>query len=125
MIGKALDKYPYRVYNINIPTMKRKEYDSAMSCCHKTKKRSDEEKRRLVNRLSRIEGQIRGIRGMVEDDVYCIDILTQAAAASSALDAFSRELLDTHIRTCVIDDIRSGNDQTVDELTDILKRLLK
>lgn len=105
--------------------MKRKEYDSAMSCCHKTKKRSDEEKRRLVNRLSRIEGQIRGIRGMVEDDVYCIDILTQAAAASSALDAFSRELLDTHIRTCVIDDIRSGNDQTVDELTDILKRLLK
>ena len=93
------------------------------NCCRK-KERTDEERKNLINRLSRIEGQIRGIRGMLENDAYCIDILTQTAAASSALSAFNRELLSSHIRSCVVSDIRSGNDAKVDELIKLLQRLL-
>ena len=94
-------------------------------CCHKTKKRSDEEQRALLNRLSRIEGQIRGIKGMVEKDAYCPDILTQAAAAGAALNAFNRELLNSHIKSCVTEDIRAGKDETVDELVRTLQKLMK
>ena len=94
-------------------------------CCHKTKDRPDEEIRRLMNRLSRIEGQIRGIRGMVEKDVYCADILVQVAAANSALNAFSRELLSQHVRTCVADDLRAGSDEKLDELLKLLPKLMK
>ena len=79
-------------------------------CCHKTKERSEEELRGLMNRLKRIEGQIRGLEGMLEKDAYCVDVLTQAAAANAALNAFSRELLAAHIRTCVARDIREGSD---------------
>jgi len=93
--------------------------------CRKTKERSEDEYRRLVNRLSRIEGQVRGIRGMLEKDAYCIDILSQAAAVGAALNAFSRELLAQHLRTCVADDLRQGNDEKVDELADALRKLLK
>ena len=93
--------------------------------CHKTKARSEEEVRRLVNRLSRIEGQVRGIRGMLERDAYCPDILAQAAAANAALNAFSRELLSSHIRSCVVNDVRAGNDEIVDELLDTLQKLMK
>lgn len=93
--------------------------------CHKNKIRSPEEHKKLINRLNRIEGQIRGIKGMVENDAYCIDIMMQAQAASSALDAFNRKLLSEHIKTCVTDDIKSGNEQTVDELIDTLRRLMK
>ncbi|MBQ2948064.1 MAG: metal-sensing transcriptional repressor [Clostridia bacterium] len=95
------------------------------SCCHKTKARSEKELKDLLNRLSRIEGQIRGIRGMVERDAYCTDILTQVAAANAALDSFSRVLLNNHIRTCVAQDIRDGKDETVDELIATLQRLMK
>ena len=94
-------------------------------CCHKTKERSEEERRKLVNRLNRIEGQIRGIRGMLERDAYCPDILSQAAAANAALNAFSRELLSSHIRSCVVNDVRAGNDAIVDELLDTLQKLMK
>ncbi|MGN1014528.1 MAG: metal-sensing transcriptional repressor [Butyricicoccus sp.] len=94
-------------------------------CCHKTKERSEEEYKRLINRLNRIEGQIRGIRGMVERSAYCPDILAQAAAANAALNAFSRELLSNHIRTCVADDIRNGNDETIDELLATLQKMMK
>ncbi len=94
-------------------------------CCQKKKHRSQEEIRALCNRLNRIEGQIRGIRAMVEDDIYCTDILTQAAAASAALNAFKSELLSEHIRTCVVNDLRAGNDSVVDELLDTLKKLMK
>lgn len=94
-------------------------------CCQKKKHRSEDEIRALCNRLSRIEGQIRGIRTMVEDDVYCTDILTQAAAVSAALNAFKSELLAAHIRTCVTDDLRAGKDEVVDELLDTLKKLMK
>lgn len=94
-------------------------------CCHKTKQRSPEEVRRLIHRLNRVEGQIRGIRGMVEKDVYCPDILMQVAAASAALNAFTRELLGSHIRTCVAQDIREGKDETIDELVCTLQKLMK
>ncbi|MBE6621776.1 MAG: metal-sensing transcriptional repressor [Ruminococcaceae bacterium] len=93
-------------------------------CCHKIKKRSEEERRKLVNRLSRIEGQIRGVRGMVEQDAYCTDVLTQASAVRAALDAFMRELLSEHIRTCVTDDLRSGKEETAEELIETLKRMM-
>ena len=94
-------------------------------CCHKTKIRSPEEYKKLVNRLNRIEGQIRGIRGMLERDAYCPDILAQAAAANAALNAFSRELLSNHIRSCVVNDVRAGNDDIVDELLATLQKLMK
>ena len=94
-------------------------------CCHKTKVRSEDELRSLNNRLSRIEGQIRGIRGMLEKDAYCADILTQTAAVNAAINAFGRELLASHVRTCVAEDIRAGKDETIDELMDTIKKLMK
>lgn len=93
--------------------------------CHKTKERDQEEYKRLINRLNRIEGQIRGIRGMVERSAYCPDILAQVAAANAALNAFSKELLSEHIRTCVTRDIREGKDETVEELLSTLQKLMK
>lgn len=94
-------------------------------CCHKTKERSPEEHRKLVNRLSRIEGQIRGIKRMVEEDAYCIDILIQAAAANAALNSFNKELLSEHIKTCVTNDIKAGKEETVDELVATIQKLMK
>lgn len=94
-------------------------------CCHKTKHRSDEEYKALINRLSRIEGQVRGVRKMVETDAYCVDILTQVSAIQAALNAFNRELLANHIRTCVMNDIKNGNDEIVDELVQTLQKLMK
>ena len=85
----------------------------------------DKEERDLLNRLSRIEGQIRGIRGMVEKDAYCPDILTQVAAASAALNSFSKVLLANHIKTCVAQDIREGKDETIDELLTTLQKLMR
>lgn len=99
--------------------------EAMMDCCHKTKARSDEEYKKLINRLNRIEGQVRGIRGMVEKDAYCPDILVQVAAVSAALNAFNKELLANHIRTCVADDIRAGKDETIDELVCTLQKLMK
>lgn len=97
-----------------------------MNCpCQKTKHRTDEEIRTLQNRLSRIEGQVRGVRGMVERDAYCVDILTQIAAISAALNAFNRELLANHIRTCVATDLKEGRDEVVDELLETLQKLMK
>jgi len=99
--------------------------DHPECCTHKTKERSDEEYKRLIHRLNRIEGQIRGIRGMVEKSAYCTDILAQVAAANAALNSFSKELLAEHIRTCVARDIRAGKDETVEELVSTLKKLMK
>ena len=93
--------------------------------CHKTKERTEEEYKRLINRLNRVEGQIRGIRGMVEKSAYCPDILAQVAAANAALNAFAKELLGDHIRTCVTRDIREGKDETVEELLCTLQKLMK
>ena len=93
-------------------------------CC-RTKIRSEKEHKDLCNRLSRIEGQIRGIRRMVEEDAYCVDILTQVSAAGCALDSFTKVLLASHIRTCVTEDIRQGSSEKVDELVAILQKLMK
>ena len=92
---------------------------------HRTKERPEEEYRNLIHRLNRIEGQIRGIRGMVEKDAYCPDILIQVAAANAALNAFTKVLLANHIKTCVAGDIRSGHEEAVDELVSVLEKLMK
>lgn len=94
-------------------------------CCHKTKERTPEEYKSLINRLNRIEGQIRGIKGMVEKDAYCPDILVQVAAANAALNAFNKELLANHIKSCVANDIRAGKDEVIDELVATLQKLMK
>ena len=94
-------------------------------CCHKTKVRSEDEYKRLLHRLNRIEGQIRGLKGMLGKNVYCTDILVQVAAVNAALNGFSRELLSEHIRTCVATDIRAGKDETIDELVALLPKLMK
>lgn len=101
------------------------EAETLHACCCRHKKRSEEEYKSLIHRLNRIEGQIRGIRGMVEKDVYCADILVQVAAANSALNAFSRELLSQHVRTCVADDLRAGSDEKLGELLKLLPKLMK
>ena len=95
------------------------------TCCHRTKERSEAEYKSLIHRLNRIEGQIRGMRGMLEKSAYCPDILAQAAAANAALSAFGRELRAQHIRTCVAQDIRSGKDETIDELLDTLRKWMR
>ena len=93
-------------------------------CC-RTKERSEEEYKGLTHRLNRIEGQIRGIRGMLDKSAYCPDILTQVAAVNAALNAFGRELLSSHIRTCVVEDIRAGKEDAVDELLATLQKFMK
>ena len=96
------------------------------SCqCQRTKIRSEEELKRLFNRLSRIEGQVRGLREMLQKDVYCPDILIQVSAVNAALNSFSKELLGEHLRTCVADGIRRGDEQVVDELVAVLQKLMK
>lgn len=98
----------------------------AKACCHtKKKEREEKEYKSLINRLNRIEGQIRGIKKMVENDVYCTDILVQSSAVSAAINAFNRELLSNHIKSCVVNDIREGNDDVIDELLAILQKLMK
>ena len=95
-------------------------------CCHhKTKERSEKEYKDLIHRLNRIEGQIRGIKGMVEKDAYCPEILVQVAAANAALNSFNKVLLANHIRTCVADDIRAGGDEKIDELVVTLQKLMR
>ena len=94
-------------------------------CCLRTKERTPEEYKKLIHRLNRIEGQIRGIRGMVEKGGYCPDILVQSAAVTAAMNAFSRELLASHIRGCVAEDIRAGHDEVIDELLTTLQKLMR
>lgn len=94
-------------------------------CCNKTKERSEEEVKKLIHRLNRIEGQIRGIKGMIEKSAYCTDVLVQSSAVTAAMNAFNKELLASHIRTCVAQDIRDGKDETIDELVETLQKLMK
>lgn len=101
------------------------EQDKTECCCAKKKERSEKEYKDLLNRLNRIEGQIRGIRGMVEKDCYCTDIVTQVAAVNAALNSFNKVLLANHIRTCVAEDIRAGKEETVDDLVATLQKLMK
>ncbi len=102
--------------------------DERREACEPAKRkkmRDDSERRDLQNRLKRIEGQVRGLQRMLDEDAFCPDILTQASAVSSALNSFCRVLLASHIRTCVSEDIRAGRDETVDELMDTLQKLMK
>ncbi len=94
-------------------------------CSHKTKERTEKEYKNLINRLNRIEGQIRGIKGMIEKSAYCTDILVQSSAVTAAMNAFNKELLANHIKTCVAQDIRDGKDETIDELVATLQKLMK
>ena len=91
----------------------------------KKKERSEKEYKDLMNRLKRIEGQVRGIQGMLENDAYCADVLTQVAAVNAALNSFSKVLLAEHVRTCVADNIRAGNDEGIDELAVLLQKLMR
>lgn len=93
------------------------------NCRHKH--REGEEYRDLLNRLNRIEGQVRGIKAMVEEERYCVDIMTQVMAVNSALNAFNKVLLSNHIHTCVVENIEKGNLETVDELCGIIQKLMK
>ena len=93
--------------------------------CQKRRARSEEEHKKLCNRLSRIEGQVRGLREMLQKDVYCTDILIQVSAVNAALNSFSKELLSEHLRTCVADGIRQGDDGVIDELVGVLQKLMK
>ena len=94
-------------------------------CCEKMTERSEEERKKLINRLNRIEGQIRGIRGMIERNAYCNDILVQSAAVNAAVNSFNKDLIASHIRGCVARDIREGNDEVIDELVVTLQKLMK
>lgn len=99
--------------------------DKKDCCCQKITKREVQEQRKLINRLNRIEGQIRGIRNMIERDAYCADILVQSAAVNAAVNAFNKELLASHIKGCVARGIREGNDEVIDELVETLQKLMK
>ncbi|OON86266.1 CsoR family transcriptional regulator [Oribacterium sp. C9] len=104
-----------------------------MSCCcstddnerHKHKPRTPEQEKALVNRLNRIEGQICGIRKMIQENRYCPDVLIQVSSVQASLNSFNKELLSAHIKTCVVDDIKEGNEAVVDELCELLKKTMK
>lgn len=104
---------------------KERSEESDCCCTQKSKNRTETEYKDLLNRLNRIEGQIRGIRGMVEKNAYCVDILTQSAAASAALNSFNKVLLSNHIHTCVADGIRQGDEEVVEELVKMIQKLMK
>lgn len=91
----------------------------------KTKHRDEEELRKLMNRLNRVEGQVRGVKKMLEEEQYCVDILTQVSAIQAALNAFNKELLSSHIHSCVVEEIQKGNTEVVDELCESIKKLMK
>ncbi len=113
------------VEDTNIIDQKEDADTAEVCCCCKKTERTEEERRKLINRLNRIEGQIRGIRGMLERDAYCNDILIQSAAVNAAVNSFNKELLSSHIHTCVVRDIRDGKDEVVDELVATIQKLMK
>ena len=99
--------------------------EESCCCCHKKKERDEKEYKDLMNRLSRIEGQVRGVKGMLERDAYCADILTQVAAINAALNSFNKVLLANHIKTCVVENVRNGDDSVIDELVTTMQKLMK
>ncbi|MBQ7247308.1 MAG: metal-sensing transcriptional repressor [Lachnospiraceae bacterium] len=101
------------------------EEKSCPHCSGRKKKRTPEEQAALIRRLKLAEGQIRGIQGMVENDAYCPDILIQVSAVTAALNSFNRELLACHIKSCVSEDIRSGDDEAIDEFVKVMQKLMK
>ncbi len=95
------------------------------NCCCRTKERSDKEFKDLMNRLKRIEGQVKGVQRMLEDNAYCPDIMVQVSAINSALNSFNKVLLAEHLKTCVVDDIKAGREETIQELTDTLQKVMR
>lgn len=126
-----LDKYPRGVYNQNTLrgyitfTVRFMENNENKQCCCKKTERGEDERKKLINRLNRIEGQICGIRAMVERDAYCPDILVQSAAVNAAVNAFNKELIASHIQSCVVRDIKEGNEEVIAELVQTLQKLMK
>jgi len=104
-------------------TMSQKK-DTKPCCCRK-KMRTDEEIKDLITRLNRIEGQVRGVRKMIEDDAYCVDVLTQVNAARCSLNSFSKVVLKSHIKSCVEEDVRKGSEEKIDELVELLQKMMK
>ncbi|MBR4707220.1 MAG: metal-sensing transcriptional repressor [Pseudobutyrivibrio sp.] len=103
-----------------------KENDMACECCTgKHKDRAEKEKKDLMNRLKRIEGQVRGVENMLDNDAYCIDILMQVSAITSALNSFNKVLMANHMKTCVADNIKEGNDEVIDELVAAMQKLMR
>lgn len=103
-----------------------KNMNNKVKCCNcKSTVRTEDEIKKLMNRLNRIEGQIRGIKGMIERDAYCADILVQSAAISAAMNSFNKELLSSHIKTCVVKNVREGNEDVIDELVATIQKLMK
>ena len=105
--------------------MKTTPEQEAVCCCHKKKERDEKEYTDLMNRLSRIEGQVRGVKGMLERDAYCVDILTQVAAINAALNSFNKVLLANHIKSCVVENVRNGDDSIIDELVVTIQKLMR
>lgn len=128
---KTLDKYPEGVYNIYEKSKWREEFmekaTDKCGCdrCGRTRTRDEKELRALKNRLSRIEGQIRGISGMISTDAYCIDILTQVSAVQAAISSFAAEILSQHIKSCVVSDVKNDRLETTDELIKIVEKLMR
>lgn len=118
-------KVCYERYRVMENADNKKQEPCPKCCCERTTERSEKEYKDLIHRLNRIEGQIRGIRGMVEKDCYCADILVQVAAANAALNSFNKVLLANHIKGCVTRDIKEGKEETVDELVKLLQKLMK
>lgn len=114
--------YPHRVSDREADMSSKKE---TRSCCCKKKMRSEQEVKDLITRLNRIEGQVRGIRNMVEEDAYCVDVLTQVNAARCSLNSFSKVLLKSHIKSCVEEDVRNGSEEKIDELVELLQKMMK
>ncbi len=95
-------------------------------CCSERKKKRDQsEYKDLINRLSRIEGQVRGIKRMLEEDCYCIDIMRQVSATTSALNSFNRIMMSNHLRSCVVNDLKEGNEETIEEVLEALQKMMK
>lgn len=113
------------IENINCNDLEESAQKPEPECHCRIKHRENKEYRDLLNRLKRIEGQVRGIQGMVEDERYCVEILTQVAAVQSALNSFNKALLSNHIKTCVVQDILDGNGDVVDELCNTIQKLMK
>ena len=105
--------------------MKSTSEQEAVCCCHKKKERDEKEYKDLMNRLSRIEGQVRGVKGMLQRDAYCVDILTQVAAINAALNSFNKVLLANHIKSCVVENVRNGDDSIIDELVVTIQKLMR
>lgn len=126
-LWRAYSKPPVELVVADLVRKRAKRMAEEKECCcsHKTKERSEKEYKDMIHRLNRIEGQIRGIKGMVERDAYCTDILVQVAAVNAALNSFNKVLLTNHIKTCVTNDIREGREETVDELVTVLQKLMK